>query len=340
VVSFARGARLRRAQFRNARWGLPIAGCFWALPALALPTVHQECKALSAEDSARVEARLLASLLSPEAGDVDVSIACSGGIASVSASVGSPEVRRSVALSGVVAPDAILTLAMRAVTQVLATGLSSTEVSRGDGVSEQGTSSPATSPAVTESAAKPCEPEPSAKSAPPARAPVAEPARSHHESRIRADFALESWGSHAAGAALVGLEQRAGRWSYAFLAGLARPFQQPSLSDATEWMSAAELGWFARDWLGLRFSTRLGFSLLTANPHEGVTTNTGILKSAGFLELDVARPIWLGRFGFAPGVGLRVFSAKRAITIDGESELQLSTPSFHAFIAMLFRVSE
>jgi len=321
---------------------LPVA-CFWAAPALAQTTVRQECKELSAEDSARVETRLRASLLAPEAGNVDMSIACDGGIAVVSASVGSPEQRRTVTLSGVVEPEAILALAMRAVTQLHATGLSSVEVSHSeasttDAVGVQAPDPPAAIPAEPASTPKPCEPTPEA--ATPTRAPITVVVHTNHDSRVRADIALESWGSRTAGAVALGLEQQAGRWSYAFLAGFARPFQQPSLSEVTEWITAAEFGWQASNALGLRISARLGLSLLTADPNDGVATSSGTLKSAAFLQLDLSRPIWLGRFGHAPGVGLRAFSAKRAITIEGQPELQLSTPSVHALIAVLFRVSE
>ena len=82
------------------------------------------------------------------------------------------------------------------------------------------------------------------------------------------------------------------------------------------------------------------FGAFEINPDSGVTTSSGTVKSAGLLQLDFSRPIWLGRFGLAPGLGVRAFSAKRALTIEGEPELQLSTPSVHAFLSLLIRVSE
>ena len=52
-----------------------------------------------------------------------------------------------------------------------------------------------------------------------------------------------------------------------------------------------------------------------------------------------SRPLWFGRFGLAPGLGVRAFSAKRAISSDGQPQLQLSTPSFDLSVKLLFRVS-
>jgi len=339
---------VRFHRWAQAGWAVSVS-CFWTSPLLAEPSLHQECKELSAEDSARVEARLLARLLTQQTDDVNVSIICDGGIAVVSASVGTPEVRRSVALSGTIGLEAILALADRALAQLLL----SADPSVGGTVAPTPSAPRAephdtatlnaaavAPPPAASSPSQVTQSSPNAAAAAPTQAKVACSVRASHDSRVRVDLALETWGSHAAGAAALGLEQQAGRWLYAFVAGFARPFQQPSLSQVTEWTSAAEVGWQGRDELGLRVSGRLGFSLLTVNPDEGVVASSGTVKPAGFLSLDLSRPIWLGRFGLAPGVGVRVFSAKRALTIEGQPELQLSTPSLHAFITMLFRASE
>ena len=83
-----------------AQASLASLACFWTSSVLAAPTLHQDCKSLSAEDSARVETRLFASLLARDAPGVSVSIACDDRIATVTASAGAPEERRSVALVG------------------------------------------------------------------------------------------------------------------------------------------------------------------------------------------------------------------------------------------------
>ena len=134
------------------------------------------------------------------------------------------------------------------------------------------------------------------------QAPAARTGRPNHDSRARADIALQSWGSQAAFGGTFGLEQATGIWTYAFLAGGARPLEQPSLSDVSEWTAAGELGWQRDELLGLRISARLGLSLLILNPESGVAASSGTLKSAGFLELDFSRPIWLGRFELLPAL--------------------------------------
>lgn len=337
-----------RVRLAAAAWVVPIA-CFWVSPLLAQPTVRLECKDLSPEDSARVETRLLASLLSGDAADVNVTIACDGGLTAVSATVGAPEVRRTVALSGmVISAEAILALAARAVTQLLAP--SEVEVRPAaaapadkplaeSGVATSPNGQPATR-ARASGASELVDPAPDVAAGKRPQAPVAGADHVRKESRVRADIALQSWGSQAATGAALGLEQASGSWTYAFLAGGARPLHQPSLSAVTEWTAAGEFGWQGGGPLGIRVSTRLGLSLLVLDVNNGVATSSGTIKSAGFLELDFSRPIWLGRFGVAPGVGVRAFSAKRAVTSEGQAELQLSTPSAHALLTMLFRASE
>jgi hypothetical protein len=343
---WARGGRSgRRRLAEPAR--VALVACCWAPALLAQPTLRQGCQQLSPEDSARVEARLLPSLLARDSVDVDVSITCDDGIAVVSASVGSAETRRTVALSGKVGPEAILALAELAVAQLLspaeteptaATSAPDDTSPEEPSTTNAGNAQPATpldAPSASEAARPPQD-----TAAVRVQAPVACAVRARRDSRVRADVALQSWGSRAAAGAVLGLEQAVGWWTYAFLAGAARPIHQSSLSDVTEWTAAAELGWQARDTLGVRISARLGLSLLTVNPDSGVVTSSGILKSAGVLELDFSRPIWLGRFGLAPGLGVRAFSAPRVVTIEGQPELQLSTPSAHVFLSMLFRSSE
>jgi hypothetical protein len=333
----------------HASW-LVVGACFWPSPLHAQPTVSQDCKELSREDSARVETRLLASLLTADAPDVLVSIACNSGIAVVAASIGPPPTRRTITLSGVVGLEPILTLCTRAVAQLLATPDAADASASGARVDTvRAEDAVRTEDAVRANSVRASGP--SVQPATPAEAVSAPPlgprsvaaeacAVRGHQSHARADVALQTWGSQAALGAEVGLEQALGRWSYAFLAGGALPLHQPSLSEVSEWTAAGEFGWHSADSLGIRVSARLGLSLLNLDLDDGVATSSGTLKSAGFLELDLSRPIWLGRFGLAPGLGVRAYSAKRALTIEGQPQLQLSTPSARFFLTVLFRTSD
>lgn len=170
--------------------------------------------------------------------------------------------------------------------------------------------------------------------------PLACAVRGDNQSHARVDAVVESWGSHVAGGGALGLEQRTKVWSWAFLAGATRPFQRPALSEVTQWLAAAELGWQGPEPLGVRISGQVGWSLLTVSPNQGVTSNSGTVKSAALLVLDASRPIWLGRLGLAPGLGLRFFSAARAVSNDGQSELELPVLSAHVFLSALFRVND
>ena len=345
MVSVARPSGCRSWRLTRAT-ALAAAACFCASTAQARPSLRQECNALSPEDAARIEARLLASLLTPEASEVTVSVACDHGIARVSASVGPGETRRSVSLSGPLVPEAILALATRAVSQLLATAdappatAAPAETAPAPaGALDAASQPPATTP-QTSSQSPIVSREPDAAPAERSPPPLPRPASARNASRARADLALHSWGSKAALGAVLGLEQATGNFSYAFLAGGAWPFEQPSLSTVSEWTAAGELSWQGARLLGMRISTRLGLSLLALSPESGVVSTPGTLKAAAFLDLDVSYPFWLGRFGLAPAVGLRAYSAKRAVTVEGQPELQISIPSVHVGLALLFRISD
>jgi len=320
--------------------GFALAACTLASPASAKPTFHLECPPLSADDAAQVEARLLASLAMRDAVDLNVTIACDGGSAVVS--VGGPDRAPSVVLSGAATREEILALAERAVAQVLSNDAATNGVV----------------PSPPEAAASAALPEASvasvasAERAPPKQAAVARvavvPTRAapecvtpaDHASRVSADIALESWGSHPALGIALGLEQTAGRWAYAFLAGGARSLSDPAPAQVTEWTAAGELSWQSEHAAGIRVSTQLGLSLLVLDPESDVAASSGTTKAAGFMDFAVSRPIWLGRFGIAPGLGARAFSAKRLIRSEGAADLQLSTPSVRGLLTLLFRTSE
>jgi len=283
-------------------------------------------------------------LLTPEASEVSVSITCERGIALVTASVGPEETRRSVSLAGSLGLEPILALATQAVARLLAPADARSAVATPAEIAPA-----ATGTLDAESPPPALTPETSSQSVIVSREPVAAPAErspppppcpasERNDSRARADIALHSWGSKAALGAVLGLEHATGSWSYAFLAGGARPLEQLSVSTVTEWTTAAELGWQGANPLGIRISGRLGLSLLMLSPESGVTSTSGTLKAAAFLDLDVSRPLWLGRFGLAPVLGLRAYSAKRAVTFEGQTELQIPIPSVHVGLAVLFRI--
>jgi len=158
------------------------------------------------------------------------------------------------------------------------------------------------------------------------------------DSEIRADATVETWGTHLAAGAMLGLEHSSESWSYAFIAGTARGLSAELPFRVSEWTAAGELGWQAPSSAALRVSARLGMSLLVVDPKVGVAATSSPVKSAAFAELDVSRPIWFGRFGLAPGLGVRFFSARRTVAVDGANELQLSTPSVRALLTLLFRL--
>jgi hypothetical protein len=343
-----------RGRCRGWEWSLGIVAVVFAATLFsrsveAQPTLRQECTALSRDDSAQVEARLLSSLFMRSTDDMDVSITCDRGIATASASSGSLEARRSVTLSGPVSLEAIVTLAEGAISAVLASAApaqapasASFPVTPPAGRTATDASGAPASPRATivetVAAPKPVRPEFVAEaSARVASRPRAIPAP-RTDSNMRADASMETWGLNLAAGATLGLEHSSEEWSYAVIVGSARGVSAQPLFRVSEWTAAGELGWQPPGSSSVRLSARLGMSLLVVDPKSGVAATSSTVKSAAFAELDVSRPIWFGRLGLAPGLGVRFFSARRTVAVDGQQELQLEIPSARALLTLLFRL--
>ena len=61
------------------------------------------------------------------------------------------------------------------------------------------------------------------------------------------------------------------------------------------------------------------------------------MLSAAYLELQLSRPFWLGRFGVAPGLGARLFSARRNVRVNEHEELALPLLTPEATLSFVYR---
>jgi hypothetical protein len=95
----------------------------------------------------------------------------------------------------------------------------------------------------------------------------------------------------------------------------------PAAFNATEWNAAVRLAWTPALAAGVRGTVGVGASVLIASPAANVVSRTSTVLSAGFLQLQLSRPFWLGRFGVAPGVGLRLFTARRNVRVNQQEQL-------------------
>jgi hypothetical protein len=88
---------------------------------------------------------------------------------------------------------------------------------------------------------------------------------------------------------------------------------------------------------GLRLQLGLGPSLLLTTPTDDAFAESATTLAAGVIELLVARPFWLGKVGLSPGIGLRAFTARRNVQVDGRDAFALPVLAPQASLALLYR---
>ncbi|HET9932294.1 MAG TPA: hypothetical protein VFQ35_16435, partial [Polyangiaceae bacterium] len=157
-----------------------------AEPARASPSMNLECPELASE-RAEVEARFLASAVSRDAADLTITIRCRDGIAELEVSVGARDQRRGVSFASEIAREAILTNLDRALSELVPSEATpqSMRASLPEPIARPSAATPARAQAPV-----------IAPTPPPPKPPVAAPCvRNSTPNRVRAEAALESWGS-------------------------------------------------------------------------------------------------------------------------------------------------
>jgi len=154
--------------------------------------------------------------------------------------------------------------------------------------------------------------------------------------QVRAEGRLESWdtGLTWGGAAAFGF--RGPLLGYGLWVGALFADTADESFAASEWSGAVEVavGPFG---LGLQGSSKLGVSLLRVEPKQALRADSETSRAAGYVELELSRPIWLGNFAFLPGIGVRAFLAERAVRVDDAQRLRLFPAIFHGTLGLVYR---
>lgn len=131
----------------------------------------------------------------------------------------------------------------------------------------------------------------------------------------------EAWGSRVAPGALLhsrfGRERVGVTWSASYQVAASALFRADELGVA-----------FGVDYrpdraAGITLEGDLGVSLLSVTPHAPYQPRGATGLSVGFLRLLLARPIALGRLALVPAAGVRLFAAPRRLRVDDEERLKL-----------------
>ncbi len=270
-------------------------------------TVRITCDALKPDDAAQVEARTRATLLTTAAGNLTVRIDCAAGTATVRVVAGARHESTVLALTDENPREALLA----AVERTLAALEHRSEGAVAD--------FPPPSPVPARRAASvavvppPREPEPR----PPA------PKRRGSRWDIGAGALGELW-QHAIGyGARLAMERRWAPWSVGAAFGwLTAP------GPANEFR-ANELHAFAFSALeeqrstGLRGSLGVGISVLNIAPRQNLVVRTPTTLPVVSFDTELSRPVRFGRAWLLPAVDLRLFPARREVTVDATRRLVL-----------------
>lgn len=285
-----------------------------------------ECPGLSREQTAEVEARARAALLTAGLDVAELELGCDA-----------EQVRAKLRVRGETS-ESVVPLDAGAVPGQLMRAL--------DGAIQRSTQphEPQPEPAAPSSATFESDRAPSVSTQPTIAAPPpsAEPRRAPVPPRgprlvasVAAGGVLEAWGSRLVPGALLhsrfGGEQVGVTWSASYQVAQASLFRVGELGVA--------LGADYRPQRagGLVLEASVGFSLLSVTPHAPYRPRGATSLSAGFVRALLARPIALGRFAIVPSAGVRLFTAPRRLRLDGQQQLKLGYAAPELLLGVSYR---
>ena len=317
---------------RTERVGLILTLALTARVARAAETdVTVTCLELSAEDSAQVEARVRASLLSAGLTPATLALSCEAAAAQTQVTGNGQQVTMRAERSQISLKDALLASAEAA--------LSAWGSARGM-VAPASPSPPLTAPAP--------EPEPTppevvnapvaAPLTPPSRVPETRPAvRSSYW--VFAGPRAELWHSGWALGGQLGVQRALASTFVAIRAGYLVNLPVSTQFSAHELQFGAELGYQPQGLLGLRGALGIGVSVFGATPAAGVSAQDGSDSSTlPGLSVELSRPVALGPLSLLPAVGVRAFTSARSVRVDGEEVLALPALAAQASLSLALKL--
>ena len=278
-------------------------------------TVRVTCDALSADDAAQVEARTRATLLTTPDVTVLVRIECSGATVTVRAIAG--ERTESTVLT---LPDDNPGEALLAAVEHTLQALERTDTTGG-------TTEPRLPPPPTV-AAVPASPAVVGVSPPPADAPPPTSPSPPLERRppaweLGAGVLGEAWQGAVGVGARVVVDQHAAPWTVGAALGWATPVGLDAAFGANELHAFAFAALEEARTTGVRGGAGIGLSALSVTPHPEVVATNSTSMSVVFFDAEVSRPVRFGQAWLLPALSLRLFPARREVTVDATRRLAL-----------------
>jgi hypothetical protein len=149
--------------------------------------------------------------------------------------------------------------------------------------------------------------------------------------------ALEAWGGDAAMGPVAGASYALRALSLALRAEALFPLRPAPAFRAVELSAALALQWHPTWSGGARLFIGAGASLLSATVNAPYASQGATHVGAGFVDLTLSRPLWLGPWALVPEAGLRLFSARRSVTLDQHTQLSLPLAAPHLAVNILRR---
>jgi hypothetical protein len=306
--------------------GLGLALLGRPLPASATDfLVEVACPEWLAESRGQVEARLRVTVLAEGLDARRIEISCQDSAVGISVESSSGSVTRPVERGSAPIEDAVVT-AVEAALRELA-GRS------------QGQQAPVPAPPPTEPTPAPATPAPALIPSPPPTSRPASPSPplSRSVSELYAAPTVGLFEERLAIGGTLGVGVGTEELLYGLAIGGRTIAGLPASFDATEWSAAARLAWTPARAAGFRGTLGLGVSALVTDPADDVVSRTSPMVSAAYLELQLSRPFWLGRLGLAPGLGVRLFSARRNVRVNEKEQLALPRLTPEATLSFVYR---
>jgi hypothetical protein len=306
--------------------GLASLAHSWPAPAAEF-LVEVACPEWPAEARGQVEARLRVTVLAEGLDARRIQISCRDGAVGISVESSTGSVTRPVERSSAPIEDAVVTAVEAALRELAGR-------SQGQPVALPAPPSTEPSPAPTPAPVPP--PTPAPTPAPAAR-PASPEAASRSFSELYATPTAGLFKERFAFGGTLGIGVGTEALQYGLAIGGRTIAGLPASFDASEWSACARLAWTPARAAGFRGSLGLGVSALVTDPADDVSSRSSNVLSAAYVELQLSRPFWLGRFGVAPGLGARLFSAPRKVRVNGREQLALALLTPEATLSFIYR---
>lgn len=294
--------------------------------------VTVRCPELSAEDSAQVEARVRANLLSAGLSPASVELSCDVDSAQTQVTGNGQQVTLRTDRNASSVKEALLASADNA--------LAAWSAQAFPGPPSQPPAAPEPTPAA-EPAPAPAIVGLDSLASPPTRTPDARPAVPSRSAStwLFAGPRAELWSKGSGLGAQLGLEQNLNSAFLAIHAGYLVSLPASPQFSAHELQFGAQIGWQAQALFGLRGAFGIGLSQFGASPAAGLSVQNGSTSSTlPCLSLELSRPFEFGALAVLPAAGLRAFTGGRAVQIDGQEVLALPALAPGASLTLALKV--